>query len=210
MSLHSRRTFFFSVNRPNNDVDFINGFNSAMTVTEKLYWDYIDNYVGKEPGCYYLKLTQFLERVLPNELVPQAHDYVRRWTKYKKTIPTAGVVLTHKDGFLLLVRIRGATLWSMPKGKKEPNEDDLTTTACREFLEETGIDVSDFINEQTVSRTVVKTKFYYIESDTKVNVSQYQTNEIAQVRWVSIKEVLRDRQTRFSKQAVAVAETLMV
>jgi 8-oxo-dGTP pyrophosphatase MutT (NUDIX family)/phosphohistidine phosphatase SixA len=103
----------------------------------------------------------------------------------------AGALVVRKDngGEVLLVHRPKYDDWAWPKGKQEPGEH-ITTTAVREVLEETGVEIrlDRPLTRQVylVSGAKVKTVHYWVgrvvgDSD----VSGYQVNgEIDQVAWV--------------------------
>jgi 8-oxo-dGTP pyrophosphatase MutT (NUDIX family) len=95
----------------------------------------------------------------------------------------------------------------MPKGKREIGEDSLTC-AVREFKEETGIDISDSVNNNMKSVSIIKTNFYILEADHMLTVHLYHSNEITGVRWMPVKEILA-KPDNFSKQAYHVGRYLI-
>jgi 8-oxo-dGTP pyrophosphatase MutT (NUDIX family) len=185
---------------------------ASLKHVEYAYWDYIDNYYGVSPSKYrYFKITQFLEHILGQcypDLQEHAFNMIRTYSKYKKALATDGVILyTYDRGlYLLLVRVTGSKLWSMPKGKREIREDSLAC-AVREFKEETGLDISDSVNSNMKSVAIIKTNFYILEADHMLTVN-YQSNEITGVRWIPVKEILA-KPDNFSKQAYHVGRYLV-
>lgn len=108
-------------------------------------------------------------------------------------VSAAGAVVLRKDngGEVLLVHRPKYDDWSWPKGKQDPGEH-ITTTAVREVLEETGVEIrlDRPLGRQlyAVSGGRAKTVAYWVgrvlgDSD----VSTYPVNdEIDQVSWVEI------------------------
>jgi 8-oxo-dGTP pyrophosphatase MutT (NUDIX family) len=185
-----------------NEDDTLN----SIRAVESAYWDYIDNYNKESPRRYpYLKLVQFFEQIMWKrfpDLVDHVPDMIKRYTKYKKSLATDGVIMYTMDGGLklLLVRINGSRIWSMPKGKRESGEESLAC-AVREFREETGIDISDTATRDMDSVAILKTNFYVLESDYQISLKGYRTNEISGVRWVDCKEIQANRDC-YSKQVI--------
>ncbi len=187
--------------------------NDTMKSVELAYWDYLDNYSQKNKRRYphvhmYVFLLRLMEyhKASPAD-VSNAHTYCKLYDRYKKSLPTAGVILHCKDQFVV-VRMKTAKIWSMPKGKKD-NGETSEQTAVREFMEETGIDLEDLITETTPHKSILKTVFYIVEADSMQNKFHgYNVNEIGEVKWVSIGEILTDT-TKYSRQATAAAETLL-
>jgi 8-oxo-dGTP pyrophosphatase MutT (NUDIX family) len=107
---------------------------------------------------------------------------------------------------VLLVRITGSKIWSMPKGKRESGEESWDC-AVREFEEETGIDISDTATRDMESVSILKTNFFLLEADYPIPTRRYRTNEISGVKWASVKDILHHKED-YSKQAILVAEYL--
>ncbi len=187
---------------------------ASLRIIESAYWDYIDNYYNVYPRQYrYYKLTPFVEKILAKDnrmLVPEAFNMVKKYTKYKKSLATDGVILyTMDEGLhLLLVNNTGSKIWSMPKGKRESGEESFEC-AVREFKEETGIDISDSASRDMKSVAILKTNFYILEADHKLPLHRYHTNEIAGVKWVLVKDILNPNNSDYySKQAFHVGKYL--
>jgi 8-oxo-dGTP pyrophosphatase MutT (NUDIX family) len=182
----------------------------TMKAVELAHWDYLDNYVHHAKGAYYphMKIVPFLECLMWYNKVPivDAALHVKAYDRYKKTVPTAGVVL-YCGCMFVVIRMRSSLIWSMPKGKSEEGEE-LTDTASREFCEETGIELSELITRETPKRYIHKSTFYFVEADhMQTTFTGYNTNEVMDVKWVSTCDVLHDL-THYSKQTVAVADEL--
>jgi 8-oxo-dGTP pyrophosphatase MutT (NUDIX family) len=56
-------------------------------------------------------------------------------------IVSCGIVLLDPEGRVLLAHATGTNHWDIPKGQGEPGETEAQS-ACREMIEETGIDVA--------------------------------------------------------------------
>lgn len=183
---------------------------------EQCHWDYLDNYRvhnrRKYPGY---KIGEFAKRVFRQ--LGQSHhtmhipDWIRMYNKYKKSLPTAGVIMYHvaDDIRFVTVKMRHSNIWSMPKGKKDSSDATLLTTARREFHEETGIDVEDCISTNTTCKTLNRTVFYLLETDHVSNhFDGYNSNEIGDVCWSSATHVC-DNPHNYSKQTVSAAKYLL-
>lgn len=181
---------------------------------EEAHWEYLDNYRDLNRRKYpSYNLYQFT-KILFDAKDLAVHDIengIREYNKYKKSLPTAGVIFYHNgiNRMFVVVRMKHAKIYSMPKGKKDTIDGhSLLKTASREFKEETGIDLDDLINNDTAHKSINKTLFYLVESDSiNRTFTGYNTNEIGSVKWVSTRDVLRT-QDRYSKQTVATARYL--
>ena len=104
--------------------------------------------------------------------------------------------------------MRFSKIWSMPKGKKEPNEN-ITTTAKREFQEETGIDLEECLHSETKNKTINKTCFYLVEADEMNSKFEgFNYKEVEQVKWVSVRHVINN-EYKYSRQTSSVAKYLL-
>jgi len=179
--------------------------NSTMKQIEELYWYYLDNY---RPTSFCTPYN-FLARFLKSKNIPASLDtvkhYWRRYEKYKKMIPTAGCIIRHEDE-ILVVRVQNSIVFSMPKGKFEASDGDLKTTAIRETLEETGVDLSTA--DIYEGPNILKTQFFVYDMPVKqTTFNGYNTNEITEVAWVKMDEVI-NRTDMYSKQTQQVVEYL--
>lgn len=185
---------------------------------ERKHWNYLDNYRDQNRRKYpTLNIQQFTFKLLRAKGINDVNMqdimfYVRLYNRYKKSLPTAGVILYHTtqkgELFFLTIRMRFAKIYSMPKGKQEPNED-LMQTACREFREETGIDLDDCMNNECMPyRLINKTRFYLVESDhMQERFSGYNMKEVDEVCWSNVHDVM-DYPDNYSKQTSACAKYL--
>jgi 8-oxo-dGTP pyrophosphatase MutT (NUDIX family) len=191
---------------------------ASLRAVESAYWDYIDNYNKVTPRRYpYFKLVQFFQQIMEQKcpsLAPRSAEILKMYSKYKKSLATDGVIMytypdhDHQDqAQILLVRITGSKIWSMPKGKREQGEESWDC-ALREFHEETGIDISDTATRDMESVTILKTNFYLLEADYTIPLRRYRTNEIASVKWCPVDHILKHKED-YSKQAQLVAEFLV-
>ena len=191
----------------------IDAINSTMKLVELTYWDYLDNYRQKNKHRYpYIPINLFLLKLMNYHKsncydIRNVNTYCKAYESYKKTLPTAGVLLHCKDHFVV-IRMKTAKIWSMPKGKQD-NLETSEQTAIREFMEETGIDLGHLITPTSLHMNILKTVFYIVEADSMSNKFHgYNTNEIGDVKWVSIVDIL-DNTKHYSKQVTQAAEILL-
>lgn len=197
-------------------LDFDNNFIPTMKELEKMFWEYVDSSPGIKYRftsgiCFGGSLTHnYIKKLLlhnnKEQYIPNIKNYIKSYNKYNKSRQTAGILFRYNDSFLVVQTNNGLNIWGMPKGKQEDDES-IEDTACREFYEETGIDVTEFIHSDTLNYRVQKTLFFVLETDVKVNVSNFKTNEISGVKWVSYMEVLNNPQS-YSKQVNKIAQML--
>jgi 8-oxo-dGTP pyrophosphatase MutT (NUDIX family) len=179
---------------------------------ERNHWDYLDNYRDVNRRRYpTLSIQQFTSKLFQVKGIPATYsgiqDHLRVYNRYKKSVPTAGVIFYHHANFVV-VRMRFSKIWSMPKGKKEPDEH-LGHTAQREFREETGIDLDDCLHADTTSRMINKTCFYLVESDyMHREFNGFNCKEVDAVKWVNAHTVAENTHN-YSKQTVSVAKHLL-
>lgn len=200
----------------------INEYESSMATmrkVEKTYWQYCCH----QP--YYPRHTfsQYFKRVC--NIFNEEWNYLKynelktKYNYYKKNIPTAGAMIHYhtNDGkiLMLLVKNTRAKVYSLPKGKQEKNES-IQDTAIREVKEETGIDISSYINsdimlcssdysdldnsinEDDESRPsmdryyICKSVIYDVQLVEKIdNFSDYDNEEIEEICWKDTDEILQ-------------------
>jgi len=183
-------------------------FYEDMKKVEHKYWDYLDHY-SRETNPF-LKQSTFLEKILTFNGNPCYYDtvrqYWRKYEKYKRTIPTSGIIIK-SDDYILVVQVYASEIYGMPKGKHEPEEDSLTA-ALREVKEETGITFTRDDLENPDSPVLINRTFFYLahRPERQVSFSNYNNNEIIDIKWVNIR-TLEPR--LYSKQVSAVAHYLL-
>jgi 8-oxo-dGTP pyrophosphatase MutT (NUDIX family) len=185
---------------------------------ECLHWTYLDDYRDINRRRYpTLTIQTFAIELFRAKNMPhRSHEilnYIRVYTRHKKSLPTAGVIFyanSDQDLRFVVVKMRGSDIWSMPKGKRDGGDMSLLKTAEREFHEETGLDISEFMGDHLPVRTINRTRFYMLEAGSPggaTTFTGYNTREIDDVRWVSTAEVIAcERQ--YSKQCLYVAQEL--
>jgi len=99
-----------------------------------------------------------------------------------------GIIYFHEhDQTYLLVLGKKSYKWGFPKGHMEYGESE-EQTAIREFFEETGIHIKD---TSLLHKIKFKNNIYFKVNCFKKPVIQIQdTNEIVQVMWMSISDIL--------------------
>ena len=199
-------------NTDNLVLDFSDGaLIDTMKHIEQGHWDYIDNYSSKNRRLYpKLNFYQYLIKMMNacDIDIYNAKQYCRAYDKYKKSIPTGGAAIVYQD-MILLVKIYGGHVFSMPKGKSEKGET-IKQTAIREIQEETGLDLKSIIMDGNLDELYIhKTMFYVVQSDFKIrSFSGYNNNEVCDIQWFNKTEILSSPH-KFSKQTRAVVKKLI-
>jgi 8-oxo-dGTP pyrophosphatase MutT (NUDIX family) len=166
-----------------------------MRGVEGEYWSFIDKRGYKFSKQHF---QQFVRDKLDIDM-EIACKYIRKYESLKKSIPTAGAILVH-DQSILLIKNCTSPVFSLPKGKSEDGES-LLDTAIREVREETGIDLADFVNSETPSISVDKTRFYVINCDSRIKAIPENKFEVVETKWVDIKDIHRSPNL-YSKQTL--------
>jgi 8-oxo-dGTP pyrophosphatase MutT (NUDIX family) len=190
----------------------------TLIALEKAYWEYKDLYCRYDSRRYpHMSWKTFLKNILQQRLETNFTDndikcYLSTYNTWSKSIPTAGVIYYHKNNntiYFVVVKVAGShNIWSMPKGKYEESDHTLMRTAIREMKEETGIDVSEVVDDSSTYHIINKTRFYLVETDAlRTDLCNYNEREIESVTWVSCNDVLNNT-SRYSKQVHATAQLL--
>lgn len=81
---------------------------------------------------------------------------LEEWREYKQSVPTYGAILLNEDwSQVLLVQSYWAkSSWGFPKGKVNEDEDPAHC-AIREVLEETGFDITNYIDPEIYLESVI-------------------------------------------------------
>jgi len=192
------------------DLDFADDhFIQTMKVIEKSHCEYLD-VLSKKHNLPRLNFYAFMENLFTylslNSHIQNVKIYYRNYDKFKKSLPTAGGIILN-DNYILLIKMHGTKIYSLPKGKAEEGELPFQT-AIREIQEETGLKLEGVLTPETDHITVYKTKLYIIECDSRIrSFSGYNSNEIAEIRWFNMNTVVK-RSNLFSKQTRAVVNKL--
>lgn len=112
----------------------------------------------------------------------------------KRRVPCVGALVHDDEGRLLVVRRGrepGRGLWSVPGGRVEPGENDVTAVE-REVLEETGLHVTVGLRVGTVVRDGLGGDLYDIRDyacSVSVVTSPIAGDDADEVRWVTRSEL---------------------
>lgn len=137
----------FVINIDFNLSDYENTMQTLRKV-EKTYWQYCCH-VPQYPKITFSQYFRHVCYLFGKEWNYENYVMIKsQYNYYKKSIPTAGAMIHYHENntiYLLLVKNNRAKVFSLPKGKQEKNEN-VKQTAIREVMEETGIDISEYIN----------------------------------------------------------------
>lgn len=139
----------FVLNVPKEDQQ---SFERILFLVEYAHWFYEDNSVENNPSLKSFTLKEFTSLMFNScdvlkPYVPHIDDIFKDFTSYKVRVPVTGaIILDETYERCLLVKGWKGSSWSFPRGKKNKDEEDYTC-AVREVLEETGFDVSKFLNK---------------------------------------------------------------
>ena len=219
-------------------IDFdISEYDRAMLTVrkvEKTYWQYC----CKIPHYPKLTFSKYFRYVC--ELFNEEWDYTKyinlktQYNCYKKNIPTAGAMIHYhenNDIYMLLVRNNRARVFSLPKGKQDYKEETIKEVAIREVLEETGLDISRYINndhllcsgsgqdlsdgsdidgnEEATKHYICKSVIYDVQLHEKVShFENYDDGEIVDIKWVQCENILANPQL-YSRQVKTACQILL-
>lgn len=84
------------------------------------------------------------------------NEILKEWREYKQSVPTYGaIILSENMSHVLLVQSYWAkSSWGFPKGKVN-EEEDPAHCAVREVLEETGFDISNYIDPEDYMESII-------------------------------------------------------
>lgn len=159
-----------------------------MNLLQKSHWIYQDT-IMKKKNLPSITFKDFIFVYQPRIPRNEIDNLVKIFNKYKKNLAICGAIMLNENKTkLLLVRNSGTDIWSYPKGKKEPQEnEELCVT--REVLEETNYNISEKFRPENKIK-VRKAIFFIIE-----NVPEdalfvpWNCAEISEVRWFKIEEL---------------------
>ncbi|XP_059479699.1 m7GpppN-mRNA hydrolase [Neocloeon triangulifer] len=121
---------------------------------ELAHWFYLDFYCNKHSNnrkCTIKDFVYSMFKHIPflNKYRKSAEETYEMWRQYKMSVPTFGAIILDQDltHILLVQGFYSKCSWGFPKGKINEGEE-WSRCAVREVLEETGFDISPYLNEQ--------------------------------------------------------------
>ncbi|OBA19901.1 DCP2-domain-containing protein [Metschnikowia bicuspidata var. bicuspidata NRRL YB-4993] len=186
----------FVINVPDEDLSSIE---RVFFQVEEAQWFYTDFLRTLNPELPSMKMKSFAPKILNKCPLlwkwGDPADALPRFGKYKSTIPVRGIAMLNKDlSKLVLLKGLESNTWSFPRGKISKGEADLEC-AIRETREETGFDAREYVSENAVlERTIYGKNFkiYLAKGVPEDHVFEpLVRNEIAEIRWFDIKNLLK-------------------
>ncbi|CAN8015026.1 hypothetical protein HPB47_007526 [Ixodes persulcatus] len=166
---------------------------------ELAFWFYLDFHCPEDPAlrpCTMREFTQMVFQHVPSlrDHLPNTDSIIERWKEYKMAVPTYGaIVLDESLEYVLLVQAYWARAsWGFPKGKVNEGEEPQAC-AVREVLEETGFDISPFLNPtEYIERQVFDTQvrlYLVVGVPRDTSFSPRTRKEIKSVDWFAIADL---------------------
>ncbi|GLG95391.1 M7GpppN-mRNA hydrolase [Gryllus bimaculatus] len=181
---------------------------------ELAHWFYLDFYCAEGNNLKPCGMKEFTAHIFQRISYLKPHlqsldSVLEQWREYKQSVPTYGAILLNEDlSQVLLVQSYWAkSSWGFPKGKVN-EEEDPCHCAVREVLEETGFDISKFIDkneyiESTINDQLVR--LYIITGIQKDTKFQPRTrNEIKSVEWFTIADLPANKKDMTPKVKIGV------
>jgi 8-oxo-dGTP pyrophosphatase MutT (NUDIX family) len=209
---------------------------NTLRKVEKTYWQYC----CKIPHYPKLTFSRYFKYVC--ELFNEEWNYAKyvnlktQYNCYKKSIPTAGAMIHYHENneiYMLLVRNNRAKVFSLPKGKQENKDETIKEIAIREVLEETGLDISSYINNDHLLSSsdgsevdandrieideivpankhyICKSVIYDVRLHKKVmHFENYDEEEIVDIKWVNCEDILANPQL-YSRQVKSACQIIL-
>ena len=186
-------------------------------MVEQAHWFYIDFYVTNHPEMKLAQATikEFAAHIFNHvdflrKDANRVEEVIDEWKAYKQAVPTFGAILlnTFLDKVLLVQGYWAKASWGFPKGKV--NQDEAPhICAAREVEEETGFDISEYLDEDEWIEQVINdqtVRLYLIPGVPET--TQFKTNtrcEIKDIRWFDINSLPGSRTDQTCKQKLGLA-----
>jgi len=181
---------------------------------ELAHWYYLDFYVANDSSLKSCNMTEFATHVFQH--IPSLQPYCDKiveimdeWKMYKQSVPTYGAILLSEDltHVLLVQSYFAKSSWGFPKGKVN-QEEDPTHCAIREVLEETGFDITTFIDPNLYLESVIHeqlVRLYIIMGISMGTKFQPRTrNEIKACEWFPIADLPNSKKDSTPKLKMGV------
>jgi len=185
----------FVLNVPKEDLQ---SFERILFLVEYAHWFYEDNSVEKNPSLKSFTLKEFTSLLFNRcdvlkPYVAHLDDIFKDFTSYKVRVPVTGaIILDETYERCVLVKGWKGSSWSFPRGKKSKDEEDHAC-AIREVLEETGFDISKFLNKDEYIESIFgqqRVRLYIIagvKDDT--SFAPLTKKEISEIAWQRLDEL---------------------
>ena len=183
---------------------------------EQAHWFYIDFYVNNtEYKLAQGTIKEFAQHIFNHIPFLRKHanrveEIVDQWKEYKLAVPTYGAILLNSflDKVLLVQGFWAKASWGFPKGKVN-EEEPPHLCAVREVHEETGFDISEYIDQEEWIEQVINdqtVRLYLIPGVPET--TQFKTNtrcEIKDIRWFDVNALPSSKTDHGCKQKLGLA-----
>ncbi|KAF5287707.1 hypothetical protein FQA39_LY15807 [Lamprigera yunnana] len=181
---------------------------------ELAHWYYLDFYVANDSSLKGCSITEFATHVFQH--IPSLQQYCDKiteimdeWKMYKQSVPTYGAILLSADltHVVLVQSYFSKSSWGFPKGKVN-QEEDPTHCAIREVLEETGFDITNYIDPNLYLEAIIHeqlVRLYVIMGISMDTKFQPKTrNEIKACEWFAIADLPNNKKDVTPKCKIGV------
>ncbi|KAH3901397.1 decapping enzyme complex catalytic subunit SCDLUD_002889 [Saccharomycodes ludwigii] len=189
----------FIINCPEED---LSSEERVLFQFEEAHWFYADFIKILNPKTLpNLKIKNFASKII--ELCPliwkwtdeTADEALQKFSQYKKTIPVRGAAIFNEHlNKMLLVKGTESESWSFPRGKISKDENDVDC-CIREVMEETGFDLTDYIDENEYVQRNIGGKNYkiFLVSGVPENFpfKPLVRHEIEDIKWKDFKKLVK-------------------
>lgn len=181
---------------------------------ELAHWYYLDFYVSNDNKLKTCTINEFAAHVFQHSpfLQKEANrlpEILAQWKQYKQTVPTYGAILL-SEGLTHVLLVKSywtKTTWGFPKGKVNEEEDPVHC-AIREVLEETGFDITSYVDPDDWFESVINdqlVRLYIIKNIPMSTKFQPRTRcEIKSCGWFSIADLPTNRKDLTTKIKLGV------
>lgn len=141
----------FVLNCPEEE---LNSFERILFLVEQAHWYYEDFVREENPKMKGMKLREFAALMFNNcstlkRYRGKVDEIYKKFTNYKFSVPVSGLIILNPklDKCVMVKGYKSSSSWGFPKGKINKDEPEIEC-ACREVLEEVGVDFSGLVCEE--------------------------------------------------------------
>jgi 8-oxo-dGTP pyrophosphatase MutT (NUDIX family) len=197
-------TYKYFYNCPN---EIIENKNALFFQLQKCYWDYMDIYKEQNSNLPSYTEKEFMKLMVDHTIflfirIKNFNKEYKEWIDYINKIPVYGTVLidkSYKNCLLLATHYyKNELVYGFPKGKINGGELPIDC-AIRETYEETGLNVSEVINENEYVEAVIRGRcirlyiIYNVDS-TSISFKPQNKGEVIEYKWFSINNLPLNQQ----------------